>query len=193
MKILQISTGFDIGFNGGITNYVRNFSDSLVDAGHDVTVCYSKEVASERKYKFKTIVVNPILEPFHLSSVISNSDIDTFEKLIINEKPDVIHVHMMIDLPIKILGLFKKHTKLVISLHDYSFICNRIVLMKLNGQNCVNSNENRDCNYCIPNHETIDNKYLKYLMRGLKNAFFLGGLLKNIKNKRHIRKRKWQH
>lgn len=174
MKILQISTGFDIGFNGGITNYVRNISDSLVDAGHNVTVLYSKEVASEKKYKFKKIVIDPILEPFHLSSIISNSDIETLEKIVINEKPDVIHVHMMIDLPIKILGMLKKHAKLVISLHDYSFICNRIVLMKLNGQNCVNSNENRDCNYCIPSHETIDNKYLKLINREFKNIFLKG-------------------
>lgn len=174
MKILQISTGFDIGFNGGITNYVRNISDTLVDSGHDVTVLYSKDAGFEKKFKFKTIILNPILEPFHLSSIISNSDIESLEKIIISEKSDVIHVHMMIDLPIKILGMFKKHAKLVISLHDYSFICNRIVLLKPNGQNCVNSNDNRDCNYCIHNYETIDNKYLRVINREFENLFFKG-------------------
>lgn len=172
MKILQISTGFDIGFNGGITNYVRNISDTLVDSGHNVTVIYSKNTALGKKYKFKTIVLKPILEPFHLSSVISNSDINLLEKIVLNEKPDVIHVHMMIDLPIKILGMFKKHAKLIISLHDYSFICNRVVLMKPNGSNCVDSNENKDCNYCIQSHETIDNKYLRAINREFKNIFF---------------------
>lgn len=172
MKILQISTGFDIGFNGGITNYVRNISDALVDAGHDVTVLYSKDKGLEKKYKFKTIVVNPKLEPLHLSSVISNSDIEKLEKIVINEKPDVIHVHMMIDLPIKILGMFKKYAKMVISLHDYSHICNKIVLIKPNGKNCVDSNENKDCNYCIQSQETIDNKYWKVINREFKNMFF---------------------
>lgn len=172
MNILQISTGFDIGFNGGITNYVRNISDALVDAGHNVTVIYSKDTGLEKKYKYKTIVVNPKLEPFHLSSIISNSDIEKLEKIVINEKPDVIHVHMMIDLPIKILGMFKKYAKLVISLHDYSFICNRIVLMKPNGENCVDSNENKDCSYCINSQETIDNKYLRAINREFKNIFF---------------------
>lgn len=174
MKILQISTGFDIGFNGGITNYVRNISDALVDSGHDVSVLYSKDAGLEKKYKFKTIAINPKLKPFHLSSVISNSDIEKLEKIVINEKPDIIHVHMMIDLPIRILGMFKKHAKLVISLHDYSHICNKIVLIKPNGLNCIDSNENKDCNCCIQSQETIDNKYWKVINREFKNIFFKG-------------------
>jgi glycosyltransferase involved in cell wall biosynthesis len=178
-KILQISTGYDIGYNGGITNYVRNISEALIDAGHDVTVLYSRDSGSKIKYKFKTIVVNPKLRPFHLSSIISNSDIEKLEKIIINEKPHVIHVHMMIDLPIKILEMFKKHAKLVISLHDYSFICNRIVLIKSNGKNCVDSNENNDCNSCIQKQETIDNKYLRVLSREFKNIFFKDKLFKS--------------
>ncbi len=172
MKILQISTGFDIGFNGGITNYVRNISEALVDGGHQVTVIYSKDATQNNKYKFKTIHVNPKLAPFHLSSVIYNCDIDKLEKIVINEKPDVIHVHMMIDLPVKVLGMFKKYAKLVISLHDYSFICNRIVLMKSNGTNCIDSNQNNDCSFCIERVDTIDNKYLKLINRNLKKILF---------------------
>jgi hypothetical protein len=33
MKVLQICTGFDISFNGGITNYVRNISSTMADNG----------------------------------------------------------------------------------------------------------------------------------------------------------------
>ena len=172
MKILQISTGFDIGFNGGIPNYVRNISDALVDTGHDVTVIYSKDSGFKKNYKFKTRIVNLELQPFHLSSVISNVDIEKIEKVIKEENPDVVHVHMMIDLPIKVLEIFKKHAKLVISLHDYSHICNRIVLMKPNGKNCLDSNENKDCNFCIQSQETIDNRYLRVINREFKNIFF---------------------
>lgn len=172
MKVIQISTGFDISFNGGITNYVRNISESLIDEGNQVTVIYSNGNGDTKNYKFKTISIDTKMQAFGLTSVISNGDIRKLEKIIINENPDIIHVHMMIDLPIKVLEMFKKHAKLVISLHDYYYICNRIVLMKSNGSNCLDSNENRECNLCISRQEAIGNRYLRFINKKIKNIFY---------------------
>jgi glycosyltransferase involved in cell wall biosynthesis len=172
MKVVQISTGFDISFNGGITNYVRNISESLIDEGNQVTVIYSNGNCETKDYKFKTISIDTKMQAFGLTSVISNGDIRKLEKIIINENPDIIHVHMMIDLPIKVLEMFKKHAKLVISLHDYYYVCNRIVLMKSNGSNCIDSNENRDCNLCISRQEAIGNRYLRFINKKIKNIFY---------------------
>ncbi|GAA5086440.1 hypothetical protein GCM10023210_08280 [Chryseobacterium ginsengisoli] len=169
MKVLQICTGFDISFHGGITNYVRNISSTMAENGHDVTVLYSKDNNEEKNYNFKTLNINPILRPFHLSSVISNSDIDLLEKIVKDISPDIIHVHMMIDLPVKVLEVFKKYAKVVISLHDYSYLCNRIILLDGEGKLCTNSNENSKCNSCISYEETIDNRYIsKGVREGLK-------------------------
>lgn len=171
MKVIQISTGFDISYNGGITNYVRSISDSLIDAGHDVTVIHSKDNGNKNIYRFNTISINTQMQSFGLTSVVSNGDIAKLEKIIKNENPDIIHVHMMIDLPMKVLDMFRKHAKLVISLHDYYYICNRIVLLKSDGSNCVGSNENRDCNSCIQRSEAIQNRYLRFISKKLKNIF----------------------
>jgi glycosyltransferase involved in cell wall biosynthesis len=172
MRIIQICTGFDIGFNGGITNYVRNISESLVNAGHEVTVIYSYDNGIKKEYVFNTISIRTKMQAFGLASVVSNSDIKKIEKIIRNEKPDIIHVHMMIDLPIKVLEMFRKYAKLVISLHDYYYICNRIVLIKPNGTICIDSNENRDCNSCIQRHEAIRNRYWRFIHKRIKSIFY---------------------
>lgn len=160
MKILQIATGYDISFNGGITNYVRNISNELIEGGYDVTVLYSQDDGERKDYKFEIIKIETILLPFHLSSVITNNDVKKIDEIVRNLNPDIIHVHMMIDLPIDVLAVFKKHSKVVVSLHDYSYICNRIILLDRNGKNCLNSDENRRCNTCISFEETIDNRIL---------------------------------
>lgn len=167
MKILQISTGFDIDFNGGITNYVRNISDTLVENGHDVTVLYSNNNGSVKDHKFKSIYINPLLKPFHLKSVIYNKDIFLIESIVKKLNPDIIHVHMMIDLPLQVLEVFKKYSKVVISLHDYSFICNRIVLLDRFGKICDDNNANRKCEQCISFEETIENKLIGGSIRRL--------------------------
>lgn len=167
MKILQISTGYDISFNGGITNYVRNISTTLSSFGNEVYVLYSQDNGETKEYTYNLINYKPILRPFHLSSVIRNSDIERIEKIVSELNPDIIHVHMMIDLPIAILEMFMKYAKVVISLHDYSYVCNRIILLDREGKLCESSNSNLKCNTCISWEETIDNRYLGGFVRKL--------------------------
>ena len=143
MRILQISTGLDISISaGGIPNYVRNLSETLSDLGHEIYVLYSRDNGNEKKYNYNIINCKPKLQPFHLSSVIENEDIDDLEKVVKEISPDIIHVHMMIDLPIKIIEMFKRNARVIISLHDYSHICNRIQLIDSDKQLCKNNNEN---------------------------------------------------
>lgn len=178
MKILQISTGYDISFNGGITNYIRNISSTLSSFGNDVYVLYSQDNGETKEYEYSLINYNPILKPFHLSSVINNADIENIEKIVSELHPDIIHVHMMIDLPIAVLEMFMKYAKVVISLHDYSYVCNRIILLDREGKLCESSNENLKCNSCISWEETIDNKLFGGIVR--KSGQILG--VDKIKN-----------
>tara|TARA_B110000240_G_C13501732_1_gene454172 strand:- start:1243 stop:2490 length:1248 start_codon:yes stop_codon:yes gene_type:complete len=170
MKILKISTGFDISYNGGIPIYVRNVSEKLVQIGNSVSVLYSNDLGLNKTYNFKQINFKSKLRPNSLKSVINNNDIKKIEKIILKENPAIIHVHMMIDLPANVLKMFKKHAKLVISLHDYSYLCNRIVLVKSKtGKNCTNSNENIDCNDCIDKIDTLSSKYIRYASRKIRS------------------------
>ena len=171
MRILQISTGLDISISaGGIPNYVRNLSETLSDLGHEIYVLYSRDNGNEKKYNYNIINCKPKLQPFHLSSVIENEDIDDLEEVVKEISPDIIHVHMMIDLPIKIIEMFKRNARVIISLHDYSHICNRIQLIYSDKQLCKNNNENLKCNTCISYEETIDNRILRGIIRRGKDA-----------------------
>ncbi len=173
MKIVHISTGYDISSFGGITNYVRNLSETLVKMGQEVFVIYSQDDGTLKNYKFQTIPVKTSLFPFYKKSVVFNGDIKKIEKIIISLKPDIIHTHMMIDLPIGVLEMFKKHAKLVISLHDYSFICKRIVLYKKKlDEICTESHENRDCDFCIERYETSTNRFDARYRLIIKNLFY---------------------
>ncbi|GIM59045.1 glycosyltransferase [Capnocytophaga canimorsus] len=172
MKILQISTGFDISFNGGITNYVRNISSKLQEFGHKVFVLYSKDSCKKEEYNYEVISIETQLYSFHLNSVLYNSDIQKIEEIVKKISPDIIHIHMMIDLPILVIEMFKKYSKVVISLHDYSYICNRIVLINRDNENCVDSNQNKKCNSCISYEETIDNRFFRGGIQRIKG--FIG-------------------
>lgn len=179
MKILQISTGFDITYSGGgIPNYVRNVSTALTNAGHDVYVLYSQDNGKDKKHlTYKTINFNTSMKPFHLDSVLVNEDIYRLESIIKDIKPDIIHVHMMIDLPIFVLDMFRQYAKLVISLHDYSHLCNRIILIDSNGKLCENSFNNLRCNNCISKEDTISNRYIRRAIKEAKNLIGIKNLL----------------
>ena len=44
--------------------------------------------------------------------------------------------------------------------------------MKSDGSNCVDSNENRQCNSCIQRHEAIGNRYWRFINKKIKDVFY---------------------
>lgn len=169
MRIIQLCSGYDIGFNGGITNYVRSLSTSLSLSGHDVLVVDSRGYLGNEAYAFqrKKLEKNS-LNPFHLNNVLDNCDSKRIEKIFKEWKPEIIHIHMMIDLPFSILEIAKKYSKVIISLHDYSFICNRITMIDRKNVLCLDSGNGSKCNNCISKFE--ENKYTNFLLKYLPNS-----------------------
>ncbi|WP_028987340.1 glycosyltransferase [Thermicanus aegyptius] len=167
MRIFHVCSGFDINFNGGITNYVRSLADELTEFGNEVFVLDSTKPLGDPNFKFKRIKLeHTILRPFHLSSIVAaNEDNHTIEKILKKINPDIIHVHMILDLPMSILETFKQFAPVIISLHDYSFICNRIYLMHPDGTLCTNSANGKACEICIKKADL--NRYSKFLYRKL--------------------------
>jgi glycosyltransferase involved in cell wall biosynthesis len=167
MKIIQLCSGYDIGYNGGITNYVRSLSESLSTSEHKVLVIDSQKEIRQQKYLFERIKLDKtILKPFHLNNMIDNSDSEILERMFSEFKPDIIHIHMMIDLPLSVINIAKKYSKVIISLHDYSFICNRITMVNSENNLCLNSTSGNKCNKCISKLE--ENKYTKFILKNAK-------------------------
>lgn len=147
MKIMHLCTGFPISHNGGITNYVRSLADSQIDNGLDVVVVGGKE-KEKCNFKFKYIEYNDIyVKPFTFRRNISPIAYKKMEKIIVDERPDLIHIHMILDVDERLYKILEKYNvKYIISLHDYSFLCPRIQMFR-DGKNCGKIDSKR-CSEC---------------------------------------------
>jgi glycosyltransferase involved in cell wall biosynthesis len=187
MKIVQLSSGYKISYNGGITNYVRALSNELVAKGHEVYVIDSFKGdggAENTDFLFSLISLNSnILRPFHLNSVIYNDDVIKLRKIFEDIKPDIIHIHMMIDLPADVIETAKEFSKVIISLHDYSYICKRITMIDSEGLLCKTSSFGENCNSCISALET--NRYTKYITDKLGSGSKLRTVFPSKNNESH--------
>lgn len=184
MNILQICSGYDIGFNGGITNYVRSLSESIASSGHDVYVLDSQKIEGDKNsYKFDRITLDGlILKPFHLNNSLTNLDVEKIENIIKKIAPEIIHFHMMIDLPLAVINLAKKYAKVIVSLHDYSYICNRITMIDSQGHLCLDSISGSKCNTCISKLEQNPYTNLIFKKCGKRGQEILSNLLPSIHN-----------
>ena len=161
MKIIHLCTGFPISFNGGITNYVRSLANTQIDNGYEVVVICGPGNEHER---FKIIEYKDLyIRPFTFRYRKSIIGYKRIENILKKEKPDLLHIHMMLDIDCRLFKILKKlNIKYVVSLHDYSFLCPRIQMYK---NNCNCGKVNNDCKKCgsIVEQTFFTNKLFKIL------------------------------
>ena len=146
MKVMHLCTGYPISFNGGITNYVRSLAEEQVKMGMEVCVVSSPNEEND-KYEFRSIDYKDFyLRPFSLRSKKGYIAYKKIEKIIKNEKPDLIHIHMILDVDRRLHRILKKYNiKYIVSLHDYSYLCPRIQMYR-DGKVC--SKVGNNCSAC---------------------------------------------
>lgn len=145
MKILHLSTGFPLSFQGGITNYVRILATVQKKNGYDVWVMGGKD---EQKYEFKYIQYeSKHIKPFTLSKMEDSINLDKIDEFLKKEKFDIIHIHMILDIDWNLYDIIKNYNY-IISLHDYFYLCPRICMVDRNKLLCSKYEENR-CKKCI--------------------------------------------
>lgn len=171
MKILLISHGFPPDSFAGTEIYTYNLAKELLEIGHEVFVlypCFSgmqgnypiqlsvyKEipVIKIKKYSFKKLFIQTY----------NDSDIDKIvEELIPYINPDLIHINHLLFLSFNIINiLHEKKIPIVMTLHDYWFICPQVHLHK-NYELCNSKNVN-DCSECISKQGySYDIRNIKY-------------------------------
>ena len=145
MKVIHLCTGYNITYNGGITNYVRSLAEMQVKKGHEVVVVGAKD-SKASTLSFKYIEYSDFyVKPFTLRENKSIFAYKKMENIIKKEKPDLVHIHMMLDVDERLYKILKKYNiKYIVSLHDYSFLCPKIQMFRDNkpcekvGENCKN-------------------------------------------------------
>jgi len=144
IKILHICTGFKLSFQGGITNYVRSLAQSQYEDGNDVTVLGDDD---DTKYQFKYKGYNSRLNGFVTAPLVDKNNLKLINDFLNIEKFDIIHIHMMLNIDWDLYEILKPY-RYIVSLHDYSFICPRIIMSPKEGEICDKYNKKK-CEYCI--------------------------------------------
>ena len=151
MKILHISTGFPLSFQGGITNYVRQLAEIQYNKGYDVYVLGDTDT---HNYPFHYINLKPnSMKAFTLGKIVNHKGLNQLQQIIDVEHFDIIHIHMMLNLDWNIYKILK-NKNYVISLHDYYYICPRIKMF-INDQVCIKYDKHR-CENCISMLDTYN-------------------------------------
>lgn len=141
MKILHISTGFSIDFQGGITNYVRNLAIEQSNLGHDVYVMCD----GGKENCYKIFAPKSKILPFSYTKKTDNNNLKQIKLFINSSNFDIIHIHMTLNTDQRLWTILK-NKKYIVSLHDYSYICPRICMKKNNNKRCEIANFEVCCN-----------------------------------------------
>lgn len=183
MKILMISD-FYPPFIGGMCNYVQTLSKNLVKKGHQVIVCSigNKWLSNlVNNYGVKVIRFEGFFQsiPFLFKNLNERypPPIRDFcisrklEKIIIDEKPDIIHAHGW--LLYSLLECKKNFgIPLIVTLHDYGYICPKKNLLK--GNSLCNKFLTIECINCARNMYGIaKSTFLYYSLRLNKRKLML--------------------
>lgn len=160
IKILQVVGGFSIDYSGGVTNYVRNLSNGLNSMGKITSFTLDSQRDKgkiryeQNKEEKKITIYNSPLNSFSLTNVyleLNNVQTETLFKEILEKiKPDIVHFHLLLDFSMEFISIAKKFgSKVVITIHDYWFICPKIQLIDSNNQVCNDFKNGEKCYNCI--------------------------------------------
>ncbi len=136
MKILMVTTGLPPGSRGGTETHVVSLASHLARQGHDV-VLFCREGGSSRapfsvrRDTLHGLSTHRIAYGFHDASTFDkihrNVEIEmAFRSVVVEVKPDLVHVHHLSCLSTGILDLVASlDIPLVMTLHDYWLACPR--------------------------------------------------------------------
>ena len=161
MKILHISTGFNIDFNGGITNYVRCIAKSQSENGHEVYVLSD----GGKDDGYCVITHNPKNHAWSFGKRHDQCELDQIKSFLIDNKFDIVHIHMMLNMDQRLYQVLQDvKVKYIVSLHDYWMICPRIQMIRTGEQRCEKTSEK--CTRCF---SCLEKNY--FLLRAMRKIF----------------------
>ena len=161
MKILHISTGFNLDFNGGITNYVRCIAKSQSENGHEVYVLSD----GGKDDGYCVITHNPKNHAWSFVKRHDQCELDQIKSFLIDNKFDIVHIHMMLNMDQRLYQVLQDvKVKYIVSLHDYWMICPRIQMIRTGEQRCEKTGEK--CTRCF---SCLEKNH--FLLRAMRKIF----------------------
>ncbi len=159
-RILHICTGFNLDFNGGITNYVRCLAKQQTSNGNQVYVLSD----SGNSDGYEVIQFSSKVRIWGFYKKKDEKSLINIKKLLDELSIDLIHIHMMLNIDQDLYKILKDY-KYVVSLHDYYYICPRIQMVAPGQIRCCIANTEK-CEKCF---NLIDKNW--FLSGGFRRIF----------------------
>lgn len=200
MKILQYSLGLPPYRRGGLPRYSTDLSAEL-SRYNEVTLLYPGKMTLKARSKLKFVqrkssqpfnvieMENPLPVSLGLGINLSEPYMATREKenillFLKNLKPDIIHIHTLMGLPIEFLEVAKQlKIKTVYTTHDFYGLCPKMLT-----ENPKSLLENRACSFdCMLCKDGPSIKKIRimqsHLYMNLKNSFVMKKIRQKQKGK----------
>lgn len=175
MRILHYSLGFPPYRSGGLIKFCVDLMKYQLSEKHTVALLWPGRMNLSKKCKVKQCgkvngigsfeIINPLPVPLDegIRDVYKFMEIKNeyvFDKLLLEYKPDIIHIHSLMGLPKEFLVAAKKlNIRTVFTTHDYFGICPKVTLFNKNNI-CINDNGCFDCIKCNSQALSIKKIYI---------------------------------
>ncbi len=194
MNIIHYSLGISMFRKGGLVKYTTDLMNSQSEIGHSVALLYpgdSKFIVRNCKIQNRksinrvaiyelvntlpVSILHGVAQPKDfLYSEISLSS-EELEKLYVSFRPQIMHIHTLMGLPLKVIEYFKnKGVKIVFTTHDYFGLCLKVNFINYLGE-CCDIRSSLECARCNQNSPST-------LFLRIRNSSFL------LKRKDHLLK-----
>ena len=195
MYILHYTLGFPPYRSGGLVKYANDLMQAQYELGHKVVALYPggtslllKKCHIKENGKYGNIqiyeIINPLPVPLmyglkDVNSIVNENNIDTnsLTNLLDEIRPDVVHLHTLMGLPLLFIEIIKQHgIKTVFTSHDYYGLCIKVNFIDETGSVCEGANPDK-CKRCNYNAKST------FFLR-LRNAKFIvpiKGIIRKVK------------
>lgn len=188
MNILHYTLGLPPYRSGGLTKYATDLMVAQGKNGDTVSLLYPGDYTFWRKPKMRIKrnkmfgniqvfeIINPSLVPL-LHGVKNPTDIlhrpneltsKDFEQFYEKTKPEILHIHTLMGLPMEFVVFFKiKGVKIIFTSHDYYGLCLKVNFINQDGLLC-NSPRGVNCARCnlgAPNSLFLNLRNSKYVLK----------------------------
>lgn len=166
MRIIHYTLGFSPYRSGGLVKYAKDLMVAQADLGHSVValypggtellhkLCYVHEdIAYESIRTFEMSNSLPVSLMYGIKDVERETtgqglDEKSFLAMLDEVKPDVLHVHTLMGLPLEYLQIVHdRGIRIVYTSHDYFGLCPKVNFINQDGEVCLGASAER-CAVC---------------------------------------------
>lgn len=163
MKVVLTIHHFPPNYSAGAEIYTFRLANWLVKQGHSVEVVCIESITHSTEHKLEHqheiyeglsvwrlyFHLQESPDPFYYS--FDNPLIGAwFSEFLKQIKPDLVHVNSCYLLSVSTIAAIKQQAiPLIVTLHDFWFICPRIILLKPTGQVCTVPENMAECAWCL--------------------------------------------